>query len=493
MFRPLDVPVAAASTCWRSSSTPRRRASRRSGARAACACTRAADGLRLGLLPAARAPGDLAPVSCRPPSVPRVTLEGGVGARRARTARSRCASSGRRLVAERRGEQPRTTAASSTRLASACGRARRLPLSSTAPYVRGWNWCPSTRSTACRGRRRSRTCSSSRRAAHVNLLRVWGGGLIETDEFYEHCDRLGILVWQEFAQSSSGIESVPSRRRRSSSSCWSPTRGRSCRGCAATPRSRSGAAATSSTATTRRPRSRALREVVDELDPGRAWLPTSPLGQGTCTGRGSTRVCAPTTPTTTRSRPAAQRVRRRGDDEPRRARGADRGGAPLARRPLESGLRAPRRLVEQRAARPGGVRRPDRRRRDDAPRASSGCSTTASATRSRRPAPRRAATIPWQLNESFPNAWCTAAVDWHGEPKPAYYGVARAYAARRARSSRPARGAASARRAPSGDEPARIVDLDGRSSPRASGELAAPLDAIADDVFLLDLAARTGT
>ena len=35
--------------------------------------------------------------------------------------------------------------------------------------------------------------------------------------------------------------------------------------------------------------------------------------------------------------------------------------------------------------------------------------------------------IPWQFNESFPNAWCTCAVDYHGEPKPAYYGVARAY------------------------------------------------------------------
>ena len=46
--------------------------------------------------------------------------------------------------------------------------------------------------------------------ANVNLLRVWGGGLIESHEFYDLCDRLGILVWQEFIQSSSGIESVPS-------------------------------------------------------------------------------------------------------------------------------------------------------------------------------------------------------------------------------------------------------------------------------------------
>ena len=36
------------------------------------------------------------------------------------------------------------------------------------------------------------------RAAGVNLLRVWGGGLREKRAFYDACDRAGILVWQEF-------------------------------------------------------------------------------------------------------------------------------------------------------------------------------------------------------------------------------------------------------------------------------------------------------
>ncbi len=34
--------------------------------------------------------------------------------------------------------------------------------------------------------------------ANVNLLRVWGGGIFERDEFYEACDRAGMLVWQDF-------------------------------------------------------------------------------------------------------------------------------------------------------------------------------------------------------------------------------------------------------------------------------------------------------
>ena len=46
-------------------------------------------------------------------------------------------------------------------------------------------------------------------AANINLIRVWGGGLIESELFYSLADRYGIMVWQEFPQSSSGIENVP--------------------------------------------------------------------------------------------------------------------------------------------------------------------------------------------------------------------------------------------------------------------------------------------
>ncbi|MFC4101992.1 beta-mannosidase [Paenibacillus xanthanilyticus] len=35
-------------------------------------------------------------------------------------------------------------------------------------------------------------------AANMNMIRIWGGGTYENHAFYEACDRLGVLVWQDF-------------------------------------------------------------------------------------------------------------------------------------------------------------------------------------------------------------------------------------------------------------------------------------------------------
>jgi beta-mannosidase len=65
-------------------------------------------------------------------------------------------------------------------------------------YARGANWVPADIlpgevTAGDYDRLLDRT-----RQAHMNALRVWGGGLREKRAFYDRCDELGLLVWQEF-------------------------------------------------------------------------------------------------------------------------------------------------------------------------------------------------------------------------------------------------------------------------------------------------------
>lgn len=33
---------------------------------------------------------------------------------------------------------------------------------------------------------------------NMNMFRIWGGGMYQTDRFYELADKMGILIWQDF-------------------------------------------------------------------------------------------------------------------------------------------------------------------------------------------------------------------------------------------------------------------------------------------------------
>jgi beta-mannosidase len=64
-------------------------------------------------------------------------------------------------------------------------------------FLKGANWCILDALLRCDRERYARFLTLAR-DQHIQVLRAWGGGLLETDTFYDLCDRLGIMVYQEF-------------------------------------------------------------------------------------------------------------------------------------------------------------------------------------------------------------------------------------------------------------------------------------------------------
>ncbi|MFC9925925.1 glycoside hydrolase family 2 protein [Streptomyces sp. NPDC127190] len=65
-------------------------------------------------------------------------------------------------------------------------------------FARGVNWIPDDVFPSRVGRERYRERLGQAAAAGVDLVRVWGGGIYESEDFYDACDELGLLVWQDF-------------------------------------------------------------------------------------------------------------------------------------------------------------------------------------------------------------------------------------------------------------------------------------------------------
>ena len=65
-------------------------------------------------------------------------------------------------------------------------------------FARGSNFVPPEIFPGIVDRQRYRQVVARAREANFNILRVWGGGPVQKDPFYELCNEAGILVWQDF-------------------------------------------------------------------------------------------------------------------------------------------------------------------------------------------------------------------------------------------------------------------------------------------------------
>ena len=65
-------------------------------------------------------------------------------------------------------------------------------------YGKGVNWIPADAFLPRVKKEKYFELLSLAKQANINIVRVWGGGIYENDEFYNICDELGLLVWQDF-------------------------------------------------------------------------------------------------------------------------------------------------------------------------------------------------------------------------------------------------------------------------------------------------------
>jgi len=73
-----------------------------------------------------------------------------------------------------------------------------LEINGTKIYCKGADWIPCDSFIPRIPDSTYETLLRMAKDAHMNMLRVWGGGIYEQDVFYGTCDRLGLMVWQDF-------------------------------------------------------------------------------------------------------------------------------------------------------------------------------------------------------------------------------------------------------------------------------------------------------
>lgn len=150
-------------------------------------------------------------------------------------------------------------------------------------WCRGGNWVPSEPFPSAETEEKITYLLEMAADAHINMIRVWGGGIFEKQHFYNECDRLGILVTQDFLMACGtypeeepwflrqlSLEAESAAKKLRNHPCliwWSGDNENAVRGTDKDP-SYSG----------RRAALQAIAPVLQKFDPHRLFLPSSPYG-----------------------------------------------------------------------------------------------------------------------------------------------------------------------------------------------------------------------
>ncbi|KAH9927208.1 glycoside hydrolase family 2 protein [Epithele typhae] len=78
------------------------------------------------------------------------------------------------------------------------GRSFLFEINNVRMFCGGSNWIPADSFLTTMTRQRYRDWLQLLIDGNQNMIRVWGGGIYEADDFYDICDELGIMVWQDF-------------------------------------------------------------------------------------------------------------------------------------------------------------------------------------------------------------------------------------------------------------------------------------------------------
>lgn len=318
-------------------------------------------------------------------------------------------------------------------------------------YMNGYNWVPADVLYGAVSEEKRVHLIRLAKEAGVNILRVWGGGLIETDSFYRLCGEAGIMVWQEFILSSSGIENTPSetetykelmkeqaeiiiKNKRNYTSLVIWCGGNELQDLEGNPLD------------SEHPLLHVLEGQVKILDAERKWLPTSPSGgvflnsfdnlekcperlydvhgpwehqgmerhyqlynKGTCLLHSEFGVEGMTNYEALRKTTAPEHFLPASKDNPYYFhRGSWWNNEELVQETFGGGLDE----IEQ-------IRGASQYMQYEG--------LKYAVERNRMRAFANSGTFPWQFNEPYPNLYCTSALDYYGNPKPAYYGVKKVY------------------------------------------------------------------